>query len=108
MDVVIISTVRSNNRGAVGFVKDARRLNVAITRGRHCVLIVGNTDTLRRCEPLWDRLVADAQDRGCFVDAAEDTALAKAIKQINRPAEQLQALVAPGSDMLRTSLWQVH
>eukprot|EP00038_Savillea_parva_P000434 m.96121 g.96121 ORF g.96121 m.96121 type:complete len:1085 (+) comp10146_c1_seq1:214-3468(+) len=48
-DVVIVSFVRSNPRGAVGFVADAQRLNVALTRARHHLIMVGNADCLASC-----------------------------------------------------------
>ena len=45
-DVVIISMVRANEQGHIGFLGDLRRMNVAITRARYKVIIVGHAETL--------------------------------------------------------------
>lgn len=45
-EVVVLSLVRSNERGEVGFVADARRLNVAVTRARSHLAVVGDSATL--------------------------------------------------------------
>lgn len=45
-EAVIICTVRSNNRGEVGFLADARRMNVALTRARRKLIVIGDSDTL--------------------------------------------------------------
>ena len=45
-EIIIISTVRSNPNGEIGFLNDLRRLNVAITRAKRKLIIVGNKDTL--------------------------------------------------------------
>ena len=50
-DVIVLSTARCNSRG-VGFLSDIRRLNVAITRAKRCLLIVGCANTLR-LDPVW-------------------------------------------------------
>ena len=46
-EVILISFVRSNDRGSIGFLREKRRLNVAITRARRHVLFVGNFGTLK-------------------------------------------------------------
>lgn len=47
-DVIIISLVRSNNEGQIGFLQDLRRMNVAITRARMKLIILGNASTLTK------------------------------------------------------------
>lgn len=47
-DVVLVSLVRANERGEIGFLRDLRRMNVAITRARLKLIILGNSSTLCR------------------------------------------------------------
>lgn len=47
-EIIIISFVRSNDEGDVGFLSDIRRLNVSITRAKRLVVIVGNSITLEK------------------------------------------------------------
>ncbi len=47
-DVIIISLVRDNDEGQIGFLSDLRRMNVAITRARYKLIILGASDTLCR------------------------------------------------------------
>lgn len=50
---IIMSTVRSSRSGGIGFVADWRRANVALTRARRGVIVVGNPSTLARDEGTW-------------------------------------------------------
>ena len=45
-DVVYISLVRSNGKGEIGFLKDYRRMNVAMTRARKKLVVVGDSATI--------------------------------------------------------------
>ena len=54
-DVIVISLVRANEKGEIGFLNDLRRMNVAITRARMKLIILGNADTLTR-HPFYKRL----------------------------------------------------
>ncbi|CAM6047710.1 unnamed protein product [Sphagnum compactum] len=65
-DVILFSAVRSNTEGQIGFLDDFRRLNVAITRGRKCVWVVGNSKTLSKGGGVWKQLIQHARHRGCF------------------------------------------
>lgn len=53
-DVVILSLVRSNGEGTVGFLGEMRRINVAMTRAKRQLVIVGDSETLSRDEDLKD------------------------------------------------------
>ena len=54
-DIIVISMVRSNEKGQIGFLRDLRRMNVAITRARMKLIILGDSATLTR-HPFYRRL----------------------------------------------------
>jgi len=65
-EIIIISTVRSNDNGNIGFLSDLRRLNVAITRAKRKLIIIGNIDTLIT-NPTYERLIKFCEDQDLLV-----------------------------------------
>jgi superfamily I DNA and/or RNA helicase len=59
-DYIIVSCVRAGQGGGIGFLKDAARLNVMITRARLGLYILGDAETLRS-DPMWCALLDDAK-----------------------------------------------
>ena len=66
-DLVIFSAVRSNVMKEMGFLRDSRRLNVAITRAKRGLIIVGDQTVLRTCHH-WAALLDSCASRGCNMD----------------------------------------
>ena len=54
-DIIVISLVRDNDEGQIGFLRDLRRMNVAITRARMKLIIMGNVVTMTR-HPFYKKL----------------------------------------------------
>ncbi|KAK6118930.1 hypothetical protein DH2020_047326 [Rehmannia glutinosa] len=65
-DVIVMSCVRASNHG-VGFVADIRRMNVALTRARRALWVMGNANALVQSDD-WAALIADAKARSCYLD----------------------------------------
>ncbi|XP_024316714.1 uncharacterized protein LOC100831140 isoform X2 [Brachypodium distachyon] len=81
-DIILISTVRSNKDGKIGFLSDAGRINVALTRAKHCLWILGNGATLLASNSIWAELVNDSKRRGCFFEARKDKDLAETMRLV--------------------------
>ncbi|XXG71979.1 hypothetical protein AAC387_Pa07g1183 [Persea americana] len=107
-DVIIISTVRSNSEGAVGFLSNLQRTNVALTRARHCLWIVGNGLTLSKSGRVWKKIVLDAKSRGCYFNAEEDTHLAEAIISAVIEIGQFNHLLDSNSLLFNRAKWKVE
>lgn len=60
-DVILISLVRSNDEGQIGFLRDLRRMNVAITRARMKLIILGDAPTMTR-HPFYKKLYEYIED----------------------------------------------
>ncbi|KAF3339829.1 helicase MAGATAMA 3 [Carex littledalei] len=91
-DIIILSTVRSNCSGSVGFIADSKRTNVALTRARYCLWMVGDAETLSKSGSIWGELVEDAKTRHCFFSASEDKVLSKAISNCLRKIGKLNSV----------------
>ncbi|CAL8088461.1 unnamed protein product [Prunus armeniaca] len=106
-DVIIISTVRCNGNGSIGFLSNRQRANVVLTRARHCLWILGNEATLTNSNSLWKNLILDAKKRDCFYNADEDNNLAQAIAAALLEHNQLHTLLDADSLLFKNAKWKV-
>eukprot|EP00980_Cylindrotheca_fusiformis_P009826 scaffold2164_cov106-Cylindrotheca_fusiformis.AAC.9 len=65
-EIVIFSAVRSNSRKELGFLRDSRRLCVAITRAKQGLILIGDPSTLQSCRH-WAALLASCEERNCIL-----------------------------------------
>ncbi|GER34867.1 P-loop containing nucleoside triphosphatehydrolases superfamily protein [Striga asiatica] len=106
-DVIIISTVRCNGNGSVGFLDNHNRTNVALTRARYCLWIIGNSSTLLNSGSVWQKLVINAKNRGCFYNAYEDVDLSMAVGNALIELRQLDSLFSMDSVLFKVAKWKV-
>lgn len=62
MQVVLFVTVRANEMHKIGFLEDHRRLNVALTRAQHALVVLGHRPSMQQLLPHWQD---DPQIRAC-------------------------------------------
>ncbi|EDK45041.1 conserved hypothetical protein [Lodderomyces elongisporus NRRL YB-4239] len=62
-DFMVMSCVRSNTQGVIGFLRDERRLNVALTRARYGMIMVGDVKTLKLGDKLWKEYMEYLEER---------------------------------------------
>ncbi|KAK3589654.1 hypothetical protein CHS0354_015152 [Potamilus streckersoni] len=65
-DIILLSLVRSNQDGEVGFVKIANRICVALSRARKGLYVIGNFDLLQETSPVWKEMVLMMKRKNCF------------------------------------------
>ncbi|CBI22563.3 unnamed protein product, partial [Vitis vinifera] len=106
-DVIIISTVRGNEKGLVGFLSKRQRANVSLTRARHCLWIFGESETLVASGTVWKRVVEDAKERGCFYNASAEKNLAQAMAISLVEQGQLDDLHDIASLLFGKARWKV-
>jgi len=64
-EAVLVSLVRSNERGEIGFLGDYRRMNVAWTRARRALIVIGDAATIGR-DPFYQRMLDHAESRQAY------------------------------------------
>ena len=66
-EVIVFSCVRNNTSGSLGFLSDARRVNVSLTRARCGLIVVGHAPTLELEPKTWARWLGWARTEGLIV-----------------------------------------
>ncbi|VAH45772.1 unnamed protein product [Triticum turgidum subsp. durum] len=82
-DYIILSCVRSNEHQGIGFLNDPRRLNVALTRARYGIVVLGNPKVLSK-QPLWNSLLTHYKEHECLVEGPLNN-LKQSMVQFQKP-----------------------
>jgi superfamily I DNA and/or RNA helicase len=69
-DIIVISLVRSNAKGEIGFLADTRRMNVALTRAKRKLIVVGDSATLS-IHPFYNSFLDYIDANGCYKSVFE-------------------------------------
>ena len=82
-DFIILSCVRSNEHQGIGFLNDPRRLNVALTRARFGIVVLGNPKVLSK-QPLWNALLVHFKGNDVLVEGPLNN-LKQSMVQFQKP-----------------------
>ncbi|XP_046912597.2 upf1 RNA helicase [Dermatophagoides farinae] len=82
-DIIVFSCVRSNEHQGIGFLNDPRRLNVALTRARYGIIIVGNPKVLSK-QPIWNHLLSFYKEQRVLVEGPLNN-LKESLIQFSKP-----------------------
>ncbi|SCU87338.1 LAFA_0E06128g1_1 [Lachancea sp. 'fantastica'] len=69
---ILFSCVRNNSENKIGFVKDRRRMNVALTRAKNGLVVVGNKEVMRQGDELWGQYVDYVEQKGVVFDTLKE------------------------------------
>ena len=115
-DYILLSCVRSNDHQGIGFLDDPRRLNVALTRAKYGLVILGNPKVLSR-HPLWHRLLTHFKSVLCLVEGPLNNLKPSLIqfapprpsnRQRNGPGQSQDAGQLPSADRRRQNYLRSH
>jgi len=98
MDVIVLSCVRAGS-SSVGFLRHRERLNVALTRARQAMVVVGHLQTLQS-DTMWHELIKDAQERRLVIAVDRGTQILSPdqfdkFKRSSRPAAVTEMARSP-------------
>nr|XP_019818862.1 PREDICTED: regulator of nonsense transcripts 1 [Bos indicus] len=104
-DFIILSCVRANEHQGIGFLNDPRRLNVALTRARYGVIIVGNPKALSK-QPLWNHLLNYYKEQKVLVEGPLNN-LRESLMQFSKP-RKLVNTINPGARFMTTAMYDAR
>ncbi|KAJ6619425.1 AAA domain-containing protein [Mycena sp. CBHHK59/15] len=104
-DIIILSCVRAGpGLESIGFLSDVRRINVALTRSKSSLFILGNAPTLSRSNEIWSTIISDARSRASLVEAdamyfSAPAAQARRSPSPTKSQAQVPAAILPPTDL---------
>lgn len=101
-DIIIMSCVRSNEHQGIGFLNDPRRLNVALTRAKYGIIIVGNPKVLSK-QPLWNHLLNFYKERKLLVEGSLNN-LKESMVQFAKPKKIVNTF-NPGTHFMSNTMY---
>uniref|UniRef100_A0A8C1SA35 UPF1 RNA helicase and ATPase n=1 Tax=Cyprinus carpio TaxID=7962 RepID=A0A8C1SA35_CYPCA len=104
-DFIILSCVRANEHQGIGFLNDPRRLNVALTRARYGVIIVGNPKALSK-QPLWNHLLNYYKEQKVLVEGPLNN-LRESLMQFSKPRKLINT-INPGARFMSTAMYDAR
>uniref|UniRef100_A0A3B4AXG3 DNA2/NAM7 helicase-like C-terminal domain-containing protein n=1 Tax=Periophthalmus magnuspinnatus TaxID=409849 RepID=A0A3B4AXG3_9GOBI len=104
-DFIILSCVRANEHQGIGFLNDPRRLNVALTRAKYGVIIVGNPKALSK-QPLWNNLLNYYKEQKVLVEGPLNN-LRESLMQFSKPRKLLNT-INPGGRFMSTAMYDAR
>ncbi|KAL0271677.1 UNVERIFIED_CONTAM: hypothetical protein PYX00_008693 [Menopon gallinae] len=104
-DIIIMSCVRSNEHQGIGFLNDPRRLNVALTRAKYGIIIIGNPKVLSK-QPLWNHLLNFYKEQKVLVEGPLNNLKESAI-QFAKPKKLVNS-ANPGTHFMSTTMYDAR
>lgn len=104
-DYIILSCVRSNEHQGIGFLNDPRRLNVALTRAKYGIIVIGNPKILSR-QPLWNHLLNYYKENKALVEGPLNN-LKESMIQFSKP-RKLVNRTNPGGRFMSTTMFDAR
>uniref|UniRef100_A0A7S0ZDW8 DNA2/NAM7 helicase-like C-terminal domain-containing protein n=1 Tax=Timspurckia oligopyrenoides TaxID=708627 RepID=A0A7S0ZDW8_9RHOD len=100
-DIVVISLVRCNNNGSIGFLREPERVNVMLSRARNCEIIVGSGDTFCNAKSsegrkLWNDILGKLTSEGCVYDGFPVSCLVHNAKKQVKCTQEFRAYCPEG------------
>ena len=104
-DIIILSCVRSNEMQGIGFLNDPRRLNVALTRAKYGIIIVGNPKLLAKHQ-LWNHLIQYCKEMRVLVEGPLNN-LKESTMTFPKPKKMVNAN-NPGAHFMQTNTYDAR